>query len=165
MLKLYDSHARSTMDRYVIWCYEYTDLLILIQNYSKLLIYVIRMKENIISYYWYISLNNEMCIIICVCIILGTYLRISENLVETQENDNATLSPTCIYQWNIYFCTFSSSWNFPNNVHPIFLQSDYYFSIILYLIFSQRSYSSCPMFVAFVFVHILQFLYDVEPFL
>lgn len=52
--------------------------------------------------------------------------------------------------------------NFPD-CFPIFLQQLLFFKY--YLIFFQRSYKSHPMFVAFVFVHILHFLYDVQPFL
>jgi len=52
--------------------------------------------------------------------------------------------------------------NFPD-YFPIFFSAITFF--YYYLIFSQRSSSSRPMFVAFVFVHILHLLYDVQPFL
>lgn len=60
--------------------------------------------------------------------------------------------------------TFISLLFLPTSDYPlIILQCNYLFSILQF--FSQQSYSSRPMFVAFVFVHILHLLYDVQPFL
>lgn len=62
----------------------------------------------------------------------------------------------------ITLTSFSLPLNFPD-YFPIFLQSLFFFNY--HLIFFQRSYKPRPMFVAFVFVHILHLLYDVQPFL
>lgn len=62
----------------------------------------------------------------------------------------------------IYFITF-----FPQLWFFLIIHWSSYNAIIYFrlLFFFQQSYSSRPMFVAFVFVHILHLLYDVQPFL
>lgn len=67
----------------------------------------------------------------------------------------------CNYHKDIYLITFLLASYFSRS-SPDFLITQLLFSIT---IFFQQSYSSRPMFVAFVFVHILHLLYDVQPFL
>lgn len=85
-----------------------------------------------------------------------TFLMITV-FIKTQ---NATSRLLCNYHKNILLL-FSSPLTFPDYLPIFFIMQ----SLFLITIFFQQSYSSRPMFVAFVFVHILHLLYDVQPFL